>query len=41
MFKSRKKITKIKLTIMPKSHAYLQTITKKAAKFQTDRYKTV
>ena len=35
-----KKVTKVKL-IMPKSHLYLQTITKKAAKSQFDRYKTV
>ena len=39
-FKS-KKVTKIKLTIMPKSHAHLKTMTKGPAKFQIDWYKTV
>ena len=34
-FKS-KKVTKIKLMIMPKPHAYLQTTIKEPAKFQID-----
>ena len=33
-------VTKIKLAIMPKPHAHLQTIIKGPAKFQIDRYKT-
>ena len=36
-----KKITKIKLSIMSKSHTYLQMMTKEPAKFQIDHYKTV
>ena len=34
------KVAKIKLMIIPQSHAYLQTITKELAKFEIDRYKT-
>ena len=41
LFKSKKKVTEIKLTIIPKPHAHLQAMTKELAKFQTDRYKTV
>ena len=39
-FKSKKKVSKIKynLSIMQKSHEYLQTMTKELAKFQIDRY---
>ena len=40
-FKSRIKVTKIKLMIMPKSHADLQTMTKEPAKFQIDQCKPV
>ena len=36
-----KKVTKIKLLIMPISYAYLQTLTKDPAKFQTDWYRIV
>ena len=35
------KVTKTKLSIMPKPHAYLQTITKRPKKSQIDWYKTV
>ena len=33
------KVSKIKLTLMPKPHAHLQTMTKGPAKFQIDQYK--
>ena len=35
------KLTKIKLRIISKPHAYLQTMTKTPIKFQKDRHKTV
>ena len=35
-----KKVTKIKLTIMPKAYAHLETMTKGPAKLQIDRYKS-
>ena len=41
MFKSGKKVTKIKLTIMPKPHAHLQIMTKRPAKVQIDLFKIV
>ena len=40
-FNLPKKVTKNNLRIIPKPHAYLQTMTKTPVKFQKNRYKTV
>ena len=37
----KKRVTKIKLSIMPKPHAHLQIMSKRPAKFLVDWYKTV
>ena len=39
--KKKKKVAKVKLTIIPKSNAYLQTLTQEPAKVRIDWYKPV